>query len=1194
MRARRTLLSLVSGLRGVPLALGLAAGAGLWSPVAEAKFVFPQNHPDLEWQSIETEHFFVHYPTSKKSREDGNEHYLTAEYAARRTAQSVEQMWAEMCGELDYYLKEKIHVVVLNQSDDLEGFTIPSWDWVEISSNPGSYFFRMRGRMEWFSDVMIHEFAHVVSLKAGSAFSEGANGALVGGLYSNGIDRGSVGGTDTAAELYFANAHPWWWVEGGGEFWSDESGYYWWSAQRDQLLRTSVLEDRLLSFEEWSVYRASLDWNDGEREYQQGHAFAWYLRERFGPDTMTNLSKAYGEGWHPTFDGTFEEVVGVPLRQVYDDFINTITERYTAQVAEVKRRGEAEGYELTTTGRQPWDYTDAAGRDEWLKKLPRDREDKREASGTWQVFPKVSPDGRWYGLHDRGGLRVRAMDEQAVYALSGAPQSDPLSVFEQSRLTASYPMGFMHGWDFVPGQDAVVITGSEHSMEPGWASDHLRVELDGYNWNQIWYVNLTPYEAKKKGKTLEFLQPGSKAGTTVYEGAFPIPNTMRGADPVVSPDGEWVAYLEYSDGTNNVAVIRPDGTDKKLLTEFNDGTWFQGLDWSPDGKQLVFSMFKNYQQDLYVMNADGSGLKALTFDANEVQDAHWAWDGNIYFSAAPEGIFNIFRMNPESASVTQLTNVVGGANAPWLTPDGNLLYTNFTSHGWKTFAIPSEEFANFPAEHLFRFGQAIEPEQVAAHVGYEENLSAYAEQTTAYRPLRNLMSPTAVPLLQFGNDSLSNWNIQGGVQFYAQDFVEDHIFLAQALLGEDLDAFVVWGYQGWYPNFQLQYRHLEAKYDFAYALDADGDYNTTDDRTIYEGRNHQSFDLVALSVFFPWNSRLELGTFLGGYLYGFTDVSSARSQPFALQAWADLNARYSTILFTRAPANPRGGYVLDLNYRRGYSNVVYRPYYGVDVDDGELLDIYGFNQLEARYTHHIPVPDIFNKALGRPERDPTLQVDIQAGAIDRNVRYNDEFRAGGRHPYFWGSGVIQPNTQFSGYPAASLSGETMLMASLAYRFPLWTRIHRNVGPLHFDGLYMQFMGTAGNLWSFRPPTEPGTYYVDRFDQRIALDPSQIRREIPFVDYSYKNSPVDPVTGEVNPNYLLTDVGTELRLQATMFTRSTWNSFLRLAYGFNEIRGIGDVDGDDIIDTSDNTLGDSLSNETEKPGLRVYVGLGTGW
>ena len=126
------------------LVVGVAAIA---SPPAEAKFAFDYNHPDLNWYTIETEHFFVHYPVSKKTREEGNEHYLTGEFAARKSAEVAEEMWAPICELFDYYLKEKVHIVLLNQSDQLEGFTIPSWDWVEISANVGGYFWRVRG--EW-------------------------------------------------------------------------------------------------------------------------------------------------------------------------------------------------------------------------------------------------------------------------------------------------------------------------------------------------------------------------------------------------------------------------------------------------------------------------------------------------------------------------------------------------------------------------------------------------------------------------------------------------------------------------------------------------------------------------------------------------------------------------------------------------------------------------------------------------------------------------------------------------------------------------------------------------------------------------------------------------------------------------------------------------------------------------------------
>ena len=140
-RQEMLMLRKISRLAAGTLAL---VGAALYAPAADAKFVFPYNHPDLDWHSIETEHFVVHYPVSKKSAEEGNDHALTGEWSARKIAQVSEDMWEPMCAEFNYYLKERVHIVLLNQGDELQGFTIPPWDWIEISANPGGTFLAPR------------------------------------------------------------------------------------------------------------------------------------------------------------------------------------------------------------------------------------------------------------------------------------------------------------------------------------------------------------------------------------------------------------------------------------------------------------------------------------------------------------------------------------------------------------------------------------------------------------------------------------------------------------------------------------------------------------------------------------------------------------------------------------------------------------------------------------------------------------------------------------------------------------------------------------------------------------------------------------------------------------------------------------------------------------------------------------------
>lgn len=1182
-RMKRTLSS---------LALAAVVAGGLSLPQqAEAKFVFPYNHPDLEWYSITTEHFVVHYPVSKK---EDSKHWLTGEWTARKMAKIAEESWQPMCEEFNYYLKEKVHIVLLNQGDELQGFTIPSWDWIEISSNPGGTFYRSRGRMEWISDVFVHEFAHVVSLKANGTHSEGAQGVLVGGLYSDG-----VADTDVGAEFFIFDGDSVFWTEGGAEYWSDNTGYNWWTPSRDQNIRMTVLDDRLLRYEEWHTRsgKGGLGhWNDSERYYQQGYSFGMYLRQRFGDETYAAFALEYGRGWRPAWETVIEDVLGIDAETLYWDWRNYVTERYSAQRDRIRARGEVAGREmLNVNGPREWHYTDPEARDAWYdtknklqaeRRREWERDSALEATGRYQWEPRVSPDGEYFGVLNYGAVSVQKLDEDQIWAFTGKPPTDPARNEESRNLSTSFPWAdFEHGWDFVPGTDQIVMTGREdnHPRPLEWTG--IRLETDGYNWKQLYLWQMEPLREDKVGnRTVETRERKRFLGTSKTESEWlAIPNTQRGADPSVSPDGQKIAYLEFTDGVLNLVTINLDGTDKKHLTSFDDGTWMQTPDWSPDGSQIVFAIFKNFQQNLYTINADGTGLKAIMQDQWEELDAHWNPDGKIYFSADPDGVFNIFSYDPATGDFLQLTNVVSGAFTPQITPDGNLVYSHYTAHGWKVYGLPQAEFYNLPANHLFNtdYDEALAEQMLA----FREDLSGFEAVTTKYKPHRSIIAPSAVPIFRLQNGSRSSWQLQAGIQLFAQDFVEKYGGVLYTLLGEDNLWLGQAFYQGWYPNFYALGYRQEIKYEAGYLLDEDENPETTDDQEVYEIKNQQYVNIASLAVNYPWNGNFGTDVY-GSYLeYGFKGSSDPSFQSYLKEVEVGLNLGFSNNAFFSRSANPYFGRTVDLGYTHAWTDIVYEPYGGVSVDDGQELDNYEYNKAELRWVENLAVPNFWGIPILRKaqERQHVLQLDARLGYVDRNVDGQDEFRAGGQHPYFWGNGTLRPNTQFAGFPGFSLSGETMAIFGAAYRFPVARHVRRKVGPIFLHGVYAQFGGTAGNLWSYRPPEDPDEYYRSRFGERIAYDSDAVKREIPFVDYAYKNG-----------NYMLYDASAELRVQSVMFHGATWDSFARLAYGFNEIRGYGDVDGDDIFDTSDSAIGDELSNETEKPGLRVYLGFGTGW
>lgn len=1172
----RTLSRLAAG--------ALALSALALSNDAEAKFVFPYNHPDLDWYSIETEHFVVHYPVSKRSKDEGNEHALTGEWSARKIAQVSEDMWEPMCAQFNYYLKERIHIVLLNQSDDLEGFTIPPWDWIEISANPGGTFYRSRGRMEWFSDVMVHEFAHVVSLKANAAHAEGVQGVMIGGLYQDGIRD-----MDSGAQFFIFDGDSVFWTEGGAEYWSDNSGWNWWTAARDQNIRMTVLEDRLLTYDEWHTRAAKYGWNDSERYYQQGYSFGQYLRQRFGEKTYAKFALEYGKGWRPQWETVIEDVLGVDAETLYWDWRKYVTERYTAQADRVKARGEVLGHELTK-GPSDWDFDTPSKRDKYMKKPRWERELTKERTGTYQWEPRVSPDGKYWGVLNRARVYVNRADEDQIFALSGVAPADAAKSDESGRLSVAVNADFEHGWDFVPGAEVptIVLTGreDEHPRAAVPGANAFRFEGDGYNWKELYIYRFPEREEKEGNRTFRTASRKSVLRREVYpEGSWEvIPNTKRGSDPSVSPDGKRVAYFEYTDGTLNLVTINIDGTDKKAITSYTDGTWFQKVDWSPDGKQLVFAMFRHFQQDLWVVNADGTGLRPLTWDHWEKMDVNWADDGWIYFSAEPDGIFNIYRMKPDGGSIEQITNVIGGASSPQITKDGNLVYSYSTAHGWKVYGLPREEFMGAPADHLFRTGSEIDAPTVEKSLAQTEDLSHWAQTTHPYRPSQALMAPTAVPMFRLENDTMTNWGLTGGFQVFMQDYVEKHGGFAMALLGEDPFFLGQYFFQGWYPNIGLTAYHVQTKFDLGYKLDQDQNPETTTDQEIFEGKQHQYSNIAFLTVDYPWNGGLSTSLYAQALEFGFKGVADTNFLRYQYGGEAGVNIAWNGIAaFGLREANPVGRAV-NLALARAWTDITYAPYGGVLSDDGQQLDAYAYNKGELRWTENIPVPTLGLPVLKKArDKQHMLQLDTRFGYIDRNVNFQDEFRAGGQHPYFFGNGSLRPNTQFAGYPGFSLSGETMGIVNLQYRFPLSRYRVWRVGPLTTYGAFFQFGGTAGNLWSHRPPEDPSLYYRTRFGERVARNDEDIRREIPFVDVAYKNG-----------NRMLYDASAELRVQSVMFHGSPWDSFIRVAYGFQEIRGYGDVDGDNIFDTSNNGFGDELSNETEKPGPRVYIGFGTGW
>jgi Tol biopolymer transport system component len=154
--------------------------------------------------------------------------------------------------------------------------------------------------------------------------------------------------------------------------------------------------------------------------------------------------------------------------------------------------------------------------------------------------------------------------------------------------------------------------------------------------------------------------------------------------PVWSPDGEKIAFQTDQDGNWEVYVVDADGDAPVNLTRHPDlDAW---PSWSPDGSRILFYSTRPttlplgaigpkvppLKPEVMVMNADGTDVRNLTQNAATDWFPFWSPDGTrIAFQSDREGVGEVFLMNSDGSGQTNLTRNAGLDGGPTWSPDGD-------------------------------------------------------------------------------------------------------------------------------------------------------------------------------------------------------------------------------------------------------------------------------------------------------------------------------------------------------------------------------------------------------------------------------------------------------------------------------------------------------------------------------------------
>ena len=122
-----------------------------------------------------------------------------------------------------------------------------------------------------------------------------------------------------------------------------------------------------------------------------------------------------------------------------------------------------------------------------------------------------------------------------------------------------------------------------------------------------------------------------------------------------SPDGSKIALSAYGGAKYNIFVLDVNSATLTQLTHTAGGTDLTPA-WSPDGSRIAFVSDRDGDDEIYVMNADGSGQIRLTTSAGLDLWPAWSPDGlQIAFDSHRDGNIQIYVMNVDGSGQTTIT-----------------------------------------------------------------------------------------------------------------------------------------------------------------------------------------------------------------------------------------------------------------------------------------------------------------------------------------------------------------------------------------------------------------------------------------------------------------------------------------------------------------------------------------------------------
>ncbi len=166
-----------------------------------------------------------------------------------------------------------------------------------------------------------------------------------------------------------------------------------------------------------------------------------------------------------------------------------------------------------------------------------------------------------------------------------------------------------------------------------------------------------------------------------------------------SPDGRTIVFDSDRDGNGELYVMNADGSGQRNLTRSPSSGEGSPV-WSPDGRTILFLTDRDGNWEIYAMDADGGNPRNLTRDPavdGQGGGVLWSRDGrSIFFSSArdthDQDNPDLYVMDADGSGVRRLTRATGAESLLSLSPGGRrIAFVRFPSTPrWAFFVMNAD------------------------------------------------------------------------------------------------------------------------------------------------------------------------------------------------------------------------------------------------------------------------------------------------------------------------------------------------------------------------------------------------------------------------------------------------------------------------------------------------------------------------